>query len=109
MLVHGGGYFQEEISMTQALWAVLLMSLVQGAPATDARAGIQPLGHDRPQQRLVITTVARSNTRDTARAAPANAGFLREVAACGEISTSERADCERTMPATARAQRTYRE
>lgn len=95
--------------MTQALWAVLLMSLVQGAPATDAREGIQPLGHDKPQQRLVSTTVARSNTRTTARVAPVDGGFLRKMAACGEIPTTGRADCERTTPATAPARRIYRE
>lgn len=95
--------------MTQALWAVLLMSLVQGSPADDARTGIRAVTHDTPQQRRAITTTVRSNVRDIARVTPADAGFLRETDACGRISAAERANCERATPATTRTQRMYRE
>ncbi len=96
--------------MTQALWAVLLMSLAQGAQPADTRpvAQISTVtstdSRAAPTQMLTRAPVARPHPTATAP----NDRFARDMAQCRSLPGAVRAGCEREMHA-ARAQGLYRD
>lgn len=94
--------------MTQALWAVVLMSLVQATPADDSREGIRAVAYDAPHERRAIQTNSHAGAGNNAPTTAHGPRLPREAAACGDVSAAANARCGRGMR-TARAQGTYRD